>query len=195
LSHRSRTGAIVAVFIAVVMAVGASIWGRAPKSAEVSPKAAPTPAVEIEHAPWRIKTVAAGHRGRRGPKKARRLVKRHRPQVREAIVDVYDALFLDTDRRREVFSRRFTPPAARSLRRSQAGVPAEAERVKIVARRASIGIESLGARQAAARTTVRARGRIDGRGFRVRHQATIWLERPKNRWRVIAFDVRQRPVR
>ena len=194
MSHKTSGGAIGAAGLAALVAVAALGCDRTAESGEVTGRAA-SPTVEIEQAPWRIKMVAAGHKGRRPGKKVRRLVKRHRPQVRAAVIDVYDALFLAPERRGDVLSRLFTSSAARALRRSQAGVPAEAEQVKIVARRATIGVESVGARRAAAGTAVKVRGRIDGRRFRLRHRATMWLERSNRRWRIIAFDVRQGPIR
>jgi hypothetical protein len=36
---------------------------------------------------------------------------------------------------------------------------------------------------------------VGGRDFKVRHRSQLWLERTKKGWKVIAFDIDQRPMR
>jgi hypothetical protein len=62
--------------------------------------------------------------------------------------------------------------------------------VSTTLRRARIGIQAGGARTAVAAVTVRAVGDHAGTAP-VLHRSTLWLERARTGWKVIAFDVRQ----
>lgn len=89
----------------------------------------------------------------------------------------------------------FRGPARGAFRRSGAGVPEGAKEVRTLRRTARVTIQATTAKRAAASVTVIARGMVDGRDFKIRHRSELWLERTKKGWKVIAFDIDQRPMR
>jgi hypothetical protein len=89
----------------------------------------------------------------------------------------------------------FRGPARGAFRRSGAGVPEGAKEVRTLRRTARVTIQATSAKRAAASVTVIARGMVDGRDFKFRHRSELWLERTKKGWKVIAFDIDQRPMR
>ena len=113
---------------------------------------------------------------------------------RRAGWDVYDAVFLQPAHLPAAARSDFSRAAARSWQRSRAGLPAHAERVKLLSRRARIGIDAESARRAVASVVVRAAGWRGARRFRLLHRATLWIERGARGWRIVAYDLAQGPA-
>lgn len=148
---------------------------------------------DIPQAKWKIKAHPSGNLGKISKSKAKSVRAQRRP-LRKLVAKVYYALFLDPARRDGVLRASFHPRAARAIAK-KAGVPKNARDVRTTMRKADIGIDFTNARRAAAVVKVRARGFAGERKFEIAHRATLWLERSKGKWKVIAFEVRQRPAR
>jgi hypothetical protein len=117
-----------------------------------------------------------------------------RPSVATLIEDVYDGIFLEPGTLRDVVAQTFTKTAASSLPKDL-GFPEGVSDVEILRRRANVGIQARGARHAAAEITVAAKGVVNETNVRLLHDATLWLERDGSEWKVIAFEVTQRPLK
>jgi hypothetical protein len=150
---------------------------------------------KITHARWRVDKFPAGAVGGMTKAEVRRL-KAQGPKVGRLVRSLYDTLFLEPERLGRVVRASFAGSAARSfLSLDSSGPPDRATRVKLVTRKARIGIDAQASKHAVASVTVAARGSASGRSFRLVHEATLWLERWRRGWRVIAYDLEQRPVR
>jgi hypothetical protein len=124
-------------------------------------------------------------------KKQKRRHKVQREQVKSVVREVYTALFLEPDSIRDVISERFSRRAGRALLRAGPGFRPGAERVRTVRRTANIGLQAHTASAAAAKIFVRARARGSGSVVKLRHRATMWMQRIEGKWRVIGFEVDQ----
>jgi hypothetical protein len=144
----------------------------------------------IRQARWRIRTEVIGPL----PKKRKDNLMRHRARIAAGIKQAYAGLFLDPARLRTSLRGVATTTASRHLIKEDAGVPVKATRVKTLVRRARIWIQPGRFRRAAAKVVVRARATMGRRTRRVRHVATLWLERG-SKWRVVAYDFNERPLR
>ncbi|MFN2489061.1 MAG: hypothetical protein ABR529_04860 [Actinomycetota bacterium] len=194
-----RAGIAVVVVALVVLAVMfVRSRDQAPTTTDRSGRSSPPPstpeAPAIEQSPWRIHAFPAGVVGGI-TKKQRSRVRAQKPELGDLVRNIYDALLLQPRGMRSVLRGLFTPRAGRAFAARSIGVPAGATKVKTLKRDARIGIDSSGARRAVASIEIAVAGRARKRSFRVRHEATLWLARTKGKWRVISFDVRQRPLR
>jgi hypothetical protein len=201
-SHPSRTSKLAplaAVSAVAVVALAVGLWAscsdqgrsRYPTAREGPTEAAVPP---IPQARWRVTTFPAGKLAGLTPKDRRR-IREQKPRLAGLVRSVYDVLFLRPQDERDALRARFARSAARSfasLRR--VGAPPTVARVKTLLREARIGIQAPGARRAVALVNVRARGLAGQREWRVSHTSTLWLERARGGWRVIAFDVDQHPL-
>lgn len=182
-----------------LVVLGALVLG-ARDSQDTAPAPPPSPVEKpspppIEQASWRIEVRPAGATGAMSKSERRRL-RAQRPRAAELVRSVYEALFLRPQARRGAIDARFAPVARRSFRRLDGvGMPDGVVRVKTIVRAARIAIEAPRARHAVAAVRVRARGRAGPRTVRVFHRSTLWLERSGRRWRVMAYNVEQTPVR
>ena len=146
----------------------------------------------IRQARWRFSSEVIG---RPLPKKRRDNLMRHRARIAAGVKQIYEGLFLDPARLRSSLRGVATTTAARHLISEDAGVPVRATRVKTLTRRARIWIQPGRIRRAAAKVVVRARATMGARTRRVRHVATLWLERRGSRWKGVAYDFMERPLR
>jgi hypothetical protein len=145
----------------------------------------------IRQARWRIRARVVGDL----PKRRRKGLIRQRKRIVAGIKQAYAGLFLDPRHLRRALRGVVVPAAANHMLRRDAGVPAGARRVKTLRREAHIWIQSGGFRRAAAKVNVRARATVGERTRRVKHVANLWLERRLSKWRVVAYNFRQRPIR
>lgn len=180
--------AVVAVTLTVVVAV-ASQPGRRWLSRGVAALEQETP--ELRQARWKFSAGPAGGVGRITKQQSRDVRQQRRP-LRTTITSIYDALFVRPADLPPLLRTSFTPAAARSFKRARAGV-AVAEAARSVYRSAEVAVQpSHGARRAVASVSVRAAE--VGKRQRMLHRATLWLERPKKAWKVVAFEIVQKPV-
>lgn len=105
-----------------------------------------------------------------------------------------DAVYLFPGDLRRSTQRYFTTPAANAFRASDVGLPKGAREVQTRRRAARIWIDIDGARRAAAHVEVIATGRSSSGEFRTASDTRLWLERDGNAWKVIGYDVDQRPL-
>lgn len=189
--HRRGTRRAVAAF-ACAVALGACDAGGPSDPVERSSSTTTAPDPSIKQAKWKMNVHPSGNLEKMSKRQMKR-IRAQRPEVGSLVARVYDALFLAPARRRSVVRNSFAPRAAAAFA-DDAGIPANTTMVRTTLRKADIGIDATGARRAAAVVKVRARGRVGSRRFALVHRATLWLER-RGGWKVIAFDVRQSPVK
>lgn len=190
-----RSWAVAGLAAAVLFAlVAALVFMDLPGERLLSPGAGDSTTEQdrdLPQAPWQIKTHPAGVVDKVSKAQAAR-IKQQRPQVTSLVKKLYDALLLHPGRLRSALSENFTPAAAAALRRSGAVVP-EAGVVSTAERRADIGIQAAGGPTLAI-ATISLEATFADRPERViDHEATLWMERGKDGWQVVAFEVEQGP--
>ncbi|HZJ51562.1 MAG TPA: hypothetical protein VFF07_12170 [Actinomycetota bacterium] len=184
--------AIVAVALIWVAAVGGEgrspieVFGGLGKGRSEPPRTAP----KIDHAPWKLRVSRAG-RPERLSKQAKARLEAQRPKVKRAVRAAYDAIFLDQERP----ARSFTDLAWRAFQETHATLPQGSESVRLLWRRALIGLQADSARRASAQVTVVASGIQGERKFKLSHRARLWLERKEQGWKIAAFDMSRRPLK
>ena len=119
-------------------------------------------------------------------------VRRQRPRVTELVKSVYDAMFVHPDRLGATLDQSFRTEAARALRRSGAAVPASGL-LRTTSRRAEIGIHSAGRPMFAIASVSLKAEPVDGSAEPLAHSSTLWMERSRNGWKIIAFQLKQGP--
>ena len=185
----------IALTCSMVVALLLYLPSRAPTVApsDASDSIAAPGVVQVD---WDMKTFPAGGAGVRAMSKASkaRLTAQREPLV-ALITQVYDALFLEPARLDEVLRSGFTRPAAKQALAAELGMPRSATEVRIKRRVARVGIHMQGANRAAARVVVAGVATVKGRRAKFHHAATLWMERARKTWKVIAFDVTQGPTR
>jgi hypothetical protein len=150
-------------------------------------------APEVVQPDWNMDVSVEGRQGKL-TKADKAAFNRARPEIATLIEDVYDGIFLEPGTLRDVIGQTFTKAAAASLPK-ELGFPSGVSNVEIIRRRAHVGIQARGSRHAAAELTVVAKGAIDERAIKLRHDAILWLELDSGEWKVIGFDVKQGPLK
>ncbi|MFN2389876.1 MAG: hypothetical protein ABR575_09785 [Actinomycetota bacterium] len=152
----------------------------------------PGPAAQGLEARWKIDSYAAGGKV---PRAERAAFRGHRARLADVIRDVYStSLVGPPERLRTLVAERFSPRARAAFARARLGIPAGVG-IERIAGAARIGLDAAGARRAAALVTVTVRATGDEAPFTVRQRSTLWLERDRHGWRVMAFDIDQRRSR
>lgn len=189
-------GAASVAIVAVALIWGAAVGGEGRSPIEVfgglgkGRSEPPRTAPKIEHAPWKLRVSRAG-RPEQLSKQAKARLEAQRPKVKQTIRAAYDAIFLDQERP----ARSFTDLAWRAFQETHAILPEGSETVRLLWRRALIGLQADSARRASAEVTVVARGIQGERKFKLSHQARLWLERREQGWKIAAFDMNRRPLK
>ena len=151
----------------------------------------PPPARAVKQADWKVSFSRAGTSGRLSKRAVTRL-RAQRPRLTSAVRAATDAMFLGGQPSASSY---FRGPARGAFRRAKFGAPEGAKEVRTLRRTAQVAIQATTAKRAAASVTVIARGVVGGRDFKLRHRSHLWLERTKKGWKVIGFDIDQRPMR
>jgi hypothetical protein len=146
----------------------------------------------VKQAPWKITVYGAGARDL--PKKKRKVSRARRREVSRVVRTVYNTAFLHPQRLRKTTRRYMTGAAARGFERLRIGAD-NAQDLRILWRTARIGVQARGARRAAALVRITARPGGGGKGTRSKTQSRLWMERTKRGWKVIAYDLDQRPLK
>ena len=176
---------LVTVVAALVVQPGRRLLSRGGSAVEEK-------APELAQAPWRFDTGPAGATGKLTNQQTAAL-ERQRGPIRSTLKSIYNGLFIDPAELRPILEKNFTGAAARSFRRSGAGIAA-AGTVETTYRGAEIAMQPLdGVRRAVATVSVRA-VEVGGKRGPMLHRATLWMERPKDVWKVVAFEVAQKPI-
>lgn len=190
---RWRRAAAAALATALLLSLGGCDSG----SSAGTPRGPNAPvgsvgAPRVQQARWQLKTFPAGNAGKVTKKEARG-VSDQRPRLTSIVRRLYNALFLAPERTDALVKEVFTKAAGARFIELRPGIGRASRDVKILRRSARIGIDVSGARRAAARVRLVAQGRLrDGR-FAVEHTGDLFLQLQHRRWRVIAFDIHQRP--
>ena len=150
-----------------------------------------TAATEIPQAEWAVETQVKGPK--RIPKAERVRGEARAEQAAGVVQGIFDAVFLEPGEARDVISQSFTGEAAAALRDPGIGLPEGAEEVETTRRSVSVSVYSGTGSQAVARTVIAAKGLAAGEPFRLRQSALLWLVRDDGKWRVVAFEIDQRP--
>jgi hypothetical protein len=183
---------IVAVALIWVAAQGGEgrspleVFGGRGRGRSEPPQTAP----KIDHAPWKL-TVSRAGRPEPLSKQAKARLEAQRPKVKQAVKNAYDAIFLDLERA----AGSFTDLARRAFEETHAALPEGAESVRLLWRRAHIGLQADSARRASAQVTVVASGVQGERRFKLWHRARLWLERKEQGWKIAAFDMNRLPLK
>jgi hypothetical protein len=146
----------------------------------------------IRQAPWKTHVFPAGAFGGVS-KKDLKLVRSQTKPVTDVIQRSLDALVLDPPTAKTVLRRTFTPPAAAEILGSRFGAPDGATGLRTTVRAAQVGIQTQGARAAAAKVQISFHATVKGHVARISQAATLWLQRSHRSWRVVGFDVEQGP--
>jgi hypothetical protein len=182
-----------AVVVGAAMVIVASLTIDALRSnpdiiaAPAAPGAAAVAPASVDAPAWDMRVFPVGTRAGL-TKIQRRHFEAQRPAVTKIVRKVFGAIAGERGLN-EIVGVHFTKDAARALTRSHVSLPAEATRVVINRRRASIGIQGTPPRTAAARVSLRAKAEVGSRTVQWTDRATLWLERSKRGWHVIAFDL------
>jgi hypothetical protein len=181
--------------LAVTLVASAAVLSlnhAASNSTDSAPASIAAPGVR--QAPWHTDVSLEGRVGKL-TNAQRKAFNAQRPRVVDVIENLYSGMFLEPSRLKDITDKTFTATAASSLRPSKLGFPAGTNGVQMLRRGTRIGIQATGARNAAAEVTVVARGHLDGKKVKMKHTSDLWLSRDKGTWKVIAFEVKQRPLK
>ena len=163
--------------------------GVAKRDKRVNPRVEPDDP-EIVQAPWKMVAFPAVTPGK-PTQKQKRAVRKAAPGVKHTVQDLYDALTVSRSKFEDV-SRMLMPKPARNALRGRSLVPFTLERVKTIKREARIAIDRTRRSSASAKVALTFKADRGNKRILVVHRGTLWLERGKKRWRVIAFDLDQR---
>ncbi len=186
--------ALAVVSVALIWVVASGGEGRSPielfggrgRGRSEPPRTEPT----IDHAAWKLRVSRAGTPGQL-TKQAKARLEAQRPKVKQVVKTAYDAIFLD----QKMPARAFTDLARHAFQKTRATLPQKSERVRLLWRRARIGLQADSARRASAQVTVVASGISGERKFKLSHRASLWLERKEQGWKIAAFDMNRRPLK
>lgn len=146
----------------------------------------------VEQADWKVSSYSLG--GKHPSGKHADPPKGQSKSLEELVRRWHDSVYLFPADLKADTDKYFTDDAARAMRASGLGLPDSASKVETKKRTARIGIESDGAKRAAAIVNVVAVGDSAKGDFRVGSETHLWLERNGSKWRVIAFDLNQNPL-
>jgi len=180
-----------AVVAGAAMVIAASVAIQALRSHPglVSVGTDPAPVAAVAGQPWEMTVFPVGTRGGLSkPQRAR--FKAQRTHVTKVVRKVFGVL-TGSPGFEVTVKEHFSRDAALSLMRTKAGLPEDTTRVDIRRRKASIGIQGSPPRTAAARVKVRAIAEVGGREIAWSDRATLWMEKTKRGWVVIAFDLKR----
>ena len=121
----------------------------------------------------------------------RDVFQKERTEVVGRIQSLYDALFLQPDRRRPVVAEMLSEPASRALASSRVGLHDKVQAVRTTKRIVKVGIQSDDGVRAAAVVLVQASAVRGEERVEVWHRAHLWLEKENGKWNVVGFDAEQ----
>lgn len=177
------------IVAAIALAVGFLIADLGGNDGRTS--SANDPTLRGEQADWEIRTYVIGGRYVKGaPENVSPEVERDLTQV---VTEIHDALFLRPSRLDSVTKRFFSSAAAKPFEKARIGIPKNADEVQTTHRVARIGVEAASTERAAALVQISAEGKAGSQTFRSSAESKLFLEKTENGWKVIAYEVDQRP--
>jgi hypothetical protein len=180
--------------VMVGMITAATLTGAAHRGGTRSSSTENAGVAAAQQADWKISIHPAGVTGKLSKSEKLRIA-HQRHALRGVVRDLYGALFFNPARVDNVLSSRFSKASATSFRRAHAGIPKDMSNVTTKRRAARVSVQASGAKRAVADVTVVASGNLEGRAVKILHRSRLWLERTGRHWKIIAFDVDQRPVK
>ena len=177
------------IVAAIALAVGfliADLGGNDGRPGNVN-----DPTLRGEQAAWDIRSFVIGGRYVDGaPKTPPPDLEGDLSQV---VTEIHDALFLRPSRLDDVTKRFFSSAAAKSFEKASIGIPKNADEVQTTRRRARIGVEAASTERATALVQITAEGEAGGETFRSSAESNLFLEKTDSGWKVIGYEVEQRP--
>ena len=146
---------------------------------------------EIRQAKWRFTVSRAP--GKKLSKNQRESLPVQRRKLKAMARDIFDAMFLLPERRNEALKANFTSKARRSYQRTGAGVPKDADDIRIRRRSAWIVIDKTV--RATMSVKVIARGQAEKGPFATEHHSVFYVAREKGGWKVFGYEVDQGPFK
>ncbi|MBW3594163.1 MAG: hypothetical protein KY391_01185 [Actinobacteria bacterium] len=182
--------------IAVVVAVGTIAWALVSRatSQHLTRPDYPVAAPAVEQAEWKIDYSAGGRFGKMTKKQSARYAAQ-KARAGSLVQALYDGIFLDPAGLKATVKESFAADAARSFDAERLGFPSAATDVKTIRRTARIALDARTAAHAIGHVAIVAEARLEKRTVQIKHTSTLWMERSDNKWRVIAFDVTQKPAK
>lgn len=198
--EQDLTALLAAIVAAFLVATGIAfaidhLWDRdtrepvAHRGRRTNPRVEPDEP-DIAQAPWRMVAFPASTPGH-ATKKQKAAVKRAAPGVKDAVQDLYDALTVSRSKFDDVSSR-LMPERARNALHGRAIVPFSLSRIKTTKREARIAIDLQTRSAASAHVELAFRAEQGRKRVSFMHDGTLWLQRTKKGWQIIAFDLDQR---
>jgi hypothetical protein len=185
----------IAITVLVVGAVSAAVTTRVldPSASPSGARPGTIAAPDAEQATWKIRARPMGALGKASRRQHKRADDAGR-RVGVVIKEVYDALFLEPAGLRGAVRANFSRSAGAALLATKSGLPRTARDVRTTVRRAEISVQVPRTLHAVAEVRLVAKGEARNAPqsrFRVVHHSTLFLERVRSGWKVIAFDLDQ----
>lgn len=149
------------------------------------------PTLRGQQADWQIRTYVLGGRYVKGaPKTAPQEVEQ---DLTATVTEIHDALFLRPSRLDAVTKKYFSSAASKAFGKTKIGIPKNADEVQTTHRVARIGVDAAGTDRAVAQVQVAAEGKAGSQTFRSATESRLFLEKTDSGWKVIGYEVNQRP--
>lgn len=181
--------------IAGVLVLGTAAWAVIARttSDHLTRPAASTAAPDAAQAEWKFDYSQARTGKLSKAQQAKYAVQKQKATI--LVQDLYDGIFLEPGRLPKVIKTSLAAEAAKSLRAERLGFPSGSSDVTTIKRKAHIALDSTTSKAAIGRVMVLAKANVGDRRVKIEHQSTLWMERDEKGWKVIAFDVKQKPVK
>jgi hypothetical protein len=184
-------GIVITLVACIVLGVAGCDTDEAPPPKAERPTPEPSAPDKPDHADWKFVY------GRKGPipdsKREKKLITNRRAPLFDLLRSVYGAAFLDPKELPSVVKATFKPDARRSFMHTKVGIPKASTDFRLTKRKANVSIDRAGASRATADVEIVARTLSESRVSALKHLASLFLIRTSGKWRVVGFEVNQRP--
>jgi hypothetical protein len=195
----SRVLKVVAVVVAVAVAAGlvvAFVWrgnDSPPTASGTAGSSTPRPAPKpLPQAKWRIRAFPSAVT-KHVTKKDLKVARKQGRRATQAIENVYNALLLDPPSADRVIRAHFEAASAQAFLRARPRISSRITRIRTTDRRIRIGVDAGSSQRAVATVSVSFKGKRGSERVKVKHRATLWLERVHHSWKVVAWRARRGP--
>jgi hypothetical protein len=146
----------------------------------------------LKQAAWHLDRRIVGPRGGKAKHPVLRL---QATAAADVVKQFYDALLVHPEEFDALAKEHVSAQAATALKRSGIATAEQLDRVQTLRRAASVSLQAPAATRAAVNVAIKLRALTGEKHVRLRHLATLWLERAGGRWEVIAFEAEQKRIR